>query len=204
MNSFHNVRFPGKLAIGASGGPERRTEIVSLSSGKEVRNAVWSHSRRRWDLATAMGGLADLYELIAFFEARQGRLYSFRFKDPLDYLSVAPGQTPSSSDQILGVGDDTTSEFQLVKAYGLQMRKITKPVSNTIRVALNDVDQTTGWTLNDTTGMISFDAPPLSGEVVSAGFEFDCHVRFDADRIDAVVEGFDAGRVVSLNLQEVI
>ena len=43
---FDDVRFPTAIARGASGGPERRTEIVTLSNGAEERNSPWQHSRR--------------------------------------------------------------------------------------------------------------------------------------------------------------
>ena len=46
--AFHDVRFPTSLSLGALGGPERRTEIVSLANGFEERNSPWSQSRRRY------------------------------------------------------------------------------------------------------------------------------------------------------------
>ena len=52
--SFHEVRFPAALSVGSSGGPERRTEIVTLSNGFEERNSPWAQSRRRYD-----AGLGD-------------------------------------------------------------------------------------------------------------------------------------------------
>jgi uncharacterized protein (TIGR02217 family) len=39
--------------------------------------------------------------------------------------------------------------------------------------------------------------------VVSAGFEFDVPVRFDADRIDVTLESFAAGRMAAIPLIEV-
>ena len=46
--SFHEVRFPASLSFGSIGGPERRTEIVTLANGFEERNTPWAHSRRGW------------------------------------------------------------------------------------------------------------------------------------------------------------
>lgn len=77
---FHDVRFPSTLSFGAIGGPERRTEIVTLSNGFEERNSPWSQSRRRYDAGLGMRSLDDLENVIAFFEARQGQLYAFRWK----------------------------------------------------------------------------------------------------------------------------
>jgi len=85
MSGFHDVSFPMRLALGAVGGPERRTEVLALASGREVRNAVWARSKRRWDVGGAVTDLAGLQALLAFFEARMGRLYGFRFRDPLDH-----------------------------------------------------------------------------------------------------------------------
>ena len=44
--AFHAVRFPAGISLGASGGPERRTEIVVLGSGAEERNSRWADSKR--------------------------------------------------------------------------------------------------------------------------------------------------------------
>ena len=47
--AFHATRFPLDIALGARGGPERMTDIVTLSSGREERNARWAQSRRRYN-----------------------------------------------------------------------------------------------------------------------------------------------------------
>ncbi len=204
MSGFHEIRFPLRLALGAVGGPERRTEILTLASGQEVRNAVWASSRRRWDIGGAIGDLADLHALISFFEARRGRLHGFRFRDPMDFSSALPGTAVTASDQIIGVGDDVTATFDLIKDYGGVLRRIAKPVANSVRVAVDDVELTSGWSVNDTAGIVTFDAAPVSGAVVNAGFEFDCAVRFESDRLEGVIEAFGAGRVVSVGLTELI
>lgn len=147
MTGFHEVSFPIHLALGAVGGPERRTEIVTLASGTEVRNAKWSRSRRRWDVGSAITRLADVQALLNFFEARQGRLYGFRFRDPLDHSSALPGLTLSPSDQVIATGDGAATDFQLVKDYGGVVRDIRKPIPGTVRIALDGVEQAGGWRL---------------------------------------------------------
>ena len=74
LSKFHEVSFPVPLALAATGGPERRTEVVTLASGAEVRSAVWAGSRRRWDVGSAALKLDALQALVDFFEARGGRL----------------------------------------------------------------------------------------------------------------------------------
>jgi uncharacterized protein (TIGR02217 family) len=88
--SFHDVRFPVNLSLGSMGGPERRTEIVTLTNGFEERNTPWAHSRRRYDAGAGMRSLDDIAVLVAFFEARRGMLHGFRWKDWADYKSCAP------------------------------------------------------------------------------------------------------------------
>jgi uncharacterized protein (TIGR02217 family) len=138
--AFHEVRFPDNISRGARGGPERRTQIVELASGDEERNASWANSRRRYDVAYGIRRADDLAAVVAFFEARNGRLHGFRFKDWGDHKSCLPSGTPSPTDQAIGTGDGTTTAFQLVKRYasGAQSwtRAIAKPVTGTVRIAL--------------------------------------------------------------------
>jgi hypothetical protein len=107
--AFHEVRFPDAISRGARGGPERRTQIVELASGDEERNASWANSRRRYDVAYGIRRADDLAAVVAFFEARNGRLHGFRFKDWGDHKSCLPSGTPSPIDQPLGTGDGTTT-----------------------------------------------------------------------------------------------
>ena len=92
-SGFDDVRFPLPIGPGASVGVQWQTEIVSLASGREVRNARWAASRRRWDVASAAVSGVDLAVLSAFFEARRGRLRGFRFRDPSDHSSAPAGHS---------------------------------------------------------------------------------------------------------------
>lgn len=205
--AFHEIRFPDNISRGARGGPERRTQIVELASGDEERNASWANSRRRYDAAYGIRRADDLAAVVAFFEARNGRLYGFRWKDWGDYKSCLPSGTPSATDQAIGTGDGATASFQLVKAYtsGAQTwtRAITKPVTGTITVALNGNTQASGWSVDATTGLITFATAPASGVIVSAGFEFDVPVRFDTDQLDVTHDIERLGSITSIPLIEV-
>lgn len=150
--AFHEVRFPDNISRGARGGTERRTQIVELASGDEERNASWANSRRRYDVAYGIRRADDLAAVVAFFEARNGRLYGFRFKDWADWKSCLPSQTPSATDQVIGTGDGTTTAFQLVKAYAsgahVWNRAITKPVAGSVTVAIDGVEHSTCWPMS--------------------------------------------------------
>lgn len=204
--SFHEVRFPAPLSVGSSGGPERRTEIVTLKNGFEERNSPWAHSRRRYDAGLGVRSLDDLAEVIAFFEARRGQLYGFRWKDWTDFKSCRPSRAPSPLDQRLGVGDGARREFALVKVYasgGMEYaRPIAKPVQGTVVVALDGV-ATEAVSVDYTTGRLRFQEAPAEGVAVTAGFEFDVPARFDMDRIATSLAGFAAGEVPSIPVVEV-
>lgn len=207
--AFHDTRFPTDLSLGALGGPERRTEIVTLANGFEERNAPWSQSRRRYDAGLGLRSLDDLATLLAFWEARMGQLHSFRWKDHADFLSCAPSATPTPTDQLLGHGTGSATQFQLRKGYAsgaaTAWRTIRAPVAGSVRIAVDGVERTEGphWTLNATTGVVTFLTAPASGAAVTAGFEFDVPVRFDTDAIRVQVSGFAAGEVPAVPVVEV-
>ena len=204
--AFHEVRFPDNISRGARGGPERRTQIVELASGDEERNASWANSRRRYDVAYGIRRADDLAAIVAFFEARNGRLHGFRFKDWGDHKSCLPSGTPAPTDQIIGTGDVATTAFQLVKHYdsGSQTwaRTITKPVAATVRVALDGAEQLGGWSVDTTTGLVTFDIAPAAGVAITAGFEFDVPVRFDTDVLDVTLDLERLGSITSIPLLE--
>lgn len=204
--SFHEVRFPLEIALGARGGPERRTEIVTLGSGREKRNARWAHARRKWDAGWGIKNIAALCDVVTFFEERRGRLYGFRWKDRLDFSSATPGAAVTAFDQRLGTGDGERTAFQLVKAYGAgepYLRPIAKPVAGTIRVAVGGEEREGGYTVDVTTGVVTFAAPPGEGAAVTAGFQFDVPVRFDTDYLEVDLAAFEAGAIPSVPVIEV-
>ena len=132
---FHDVRFPANLSFGSVGGPERRTDVVTLANGFEERNTPWAHSRRRFDAGAGMRSLDDIEALTAFFEARSGQVFGFRWKDWADYKSAKASAEVAFDDQVIGHGDGATLTFQLVKNYRSgtvsYTRPITKPVAGT-------------------------------------------------------------------------
>jgi uncharacterized protein (TIGR02217 family) len=207
--AFHEIRFPANLSFGSIGGPERRTEIVTLANGFEERNTPWAHSRRRYDAGVGLRSLDDVETLIAFFEARAGQLHGFRWKDWSDYKSCPPSASPKPDDQLIAIGDGETTVFQLQKTYvsGLQSyaRPIRKPVQGTVLVAIADTPRIEGveFSVDAETGAVTFVQAPALGARITAGFEFDVPVRFDTDTIQTSVASFQAGDVPNVPIVEV-
>lgn len=209
MSAFHDVSLPLPFALGASGGPERRVDIVTLGSGREARNTPWAHGRRRYDIGGAVRTLDELHTLIAFFEARRGKLHGFRFRDPFDHKSCAPSVAVAPSDQSIGVGDGALTTFSLQRGYGdaasAYARPIAKPVAGSVRVAIAGVELNSGgFTVNGATGLVTLASAPSAGAQVTAGFLFDTPVRFDIDRLDIAMDAFGAGRALAVPLIEIV
>lgn len=204
---FHEIRFPTDIALGSRGGPTRRTDIVTLGSGREHRNARWAESRRRYDAGLGIRTLDALHAVLAFFEERRGRLHGFRFRDRTDFRSGAPSLAPLPTDMPLGAGDGVRTAFQLVKRYGSgfdpYLRTIAKPVAGTVRVAVAGLEQA-GFGCDPATGLVTFASPPPAGAAITAGFAFDVPVRFDTDALEIDLSAFEAGEVPSVPLVEIL
>jgi uncharacterized protein (TIGR02217 family) len=184
--SFVEVQFPPDISYGSSGGPTFSTDVIEAFSGFEQRNINWSAARARYNVAHGVKTQAQLDELISFFRARQGKAIGFRFKDWTDYQAVG---------QNIGTGNASQTIFPLIKKYtsgGVTVtRTIKKPTNNgTLKIYLNAVLQSSGYTVNYATGEITFSTAPGSGVVVTADFEFDVPVRFDTDQLDAAIDDF--------------
>lgn len=206
MTAFHDDLFPIDIAFNSEGGPSRKTDIVTLVSGREERNSPHAGSRRAFNAGFGVKSMADIERVIAFFEARKGRLHAFRFRDPFDFKSCALGATPDRDDQLLGVGDGVMTAFQLVKTYesggAKAVRAIRKPVSGSVIAAIDG--EAAPASVDTVSGIVAFAAAPPAGAVVTAGYLFDTPVRFDTDSLRINLAAFRAGDIPSIPLIEVL
>jgi uncharacterized protein (TIGR02217 family) len=202
--AFHAIRFPLDVALGARGGPEWATDLVTLASGHEARNSRWAGSRRRYNAGYGVKSRADMLAVLDFFEERRGRFHSFLWRDALDFSSNGTA-SPTPMDQILGTGDGVTTSFALTKRYGAGfdpfVRTITHPVAASVRVAL-DGSEMGDFTLE--LGTVTFAVAPGAGVEVTAGFLFDVPARFDTDRLEVELTSFDAAEAPVIPVIEVI
>ncbi len=183
--AFHDVQFPTDISYGSSGGPEYSTDVVITAGGHEQRNSNWVAARAKYNVAHGVKTQTQLDALIAFFRARKGRAYGFRFKDWTDYEAAA---------QSIGTGDGSTTSFQLVRNYASggvsEVRNIEKPVSGSIAIYFDAVQQLSGWSVDDTTGIVTFSSAPGSGVTITADYQFDVPVRFDTDQLSARIDDY--------------
>lgn len=187
MPDFDEVQFPTDISYGSVGGPEFSTEVVTLSSGHERRNQNWSYPRERWNVAYGVKRREDLIALVAFFYARRGRARGFRFKNHDDFEALA-----QEADPIDPNSEGTSTTYQLVKRYSTGayefMRPITKPVAATVAIFEDTTELVSGWTLDSTTGIVTFDTEPTG--TITADFEFDLPARFDSDYLPVNLETY--------------
>lgn len=189
--AFHSILFPEDYSQGAVGGPEFRTTVVTSGSGYEQRNADWATARCRWDLSRLLYDFTTREATIAFFRARQGKAHSFLFKDWADYY-VGMTWNPTtkllvhSSAHNIWTGNGSSVTFQLRRIYDsggfTEIRKITRPKS-AIKVYLNNVEQTSGFSVDYSTGVITFSTAPTAGTAIGWSGEFYVPVRFDIDAL---------------------
>ena len=209
MTGFHEAMFPLDIALGARGGPERRTDVVALGSSREKRNARWARSRRRWEAGYGVKSFADLAAIVDFFEERRGRLYGFRWRDRADHSSAPPGPAPAATDQAIGQGDGVGKSFQLAKTYGAAhapyVREILKPLSGSVRIAIGGAEIAAAqFTVDPTTGLVTLATAPANGAPVTAGFFFDTPARFDTDYLEIDQSGFEAGEIPKIPILEIL
>jgi uncharacterized protein (TIGR02217 family) len=202
VDSFDDVRFPIALGREVSVEPAFSTAVVTTAAGAEQRNSEWSDARLRFDAGPGIRAEADLHALIAFFRARRGAAVGFRFEDPFDHSSNGMTGPPTPGDQLLGLADGVHTGFALVKRYGEQVRRITRPVAGSVRVSVDGAERLSGWTLGPL-GEVRFDEAPAEGAEVKAGFRFDVPVRFAEDRLALSRATFEAGEIASVPLVEI-
>lgn len=194
MSFIESPRFPDVISYGSSGGAAYSTTVSESASGAEKRNINWSMPRHEYNAAVGVT-YENFQEVLDFFHVAYGMAYGFRYKDWLDFKSCGVKETISNIDQIISIGDGNETEFQLIKTYVVgssqKVRNITKPVSGTVVIAIDGVNLSSGWSIDTTTGIVTFSTAPGIDVEVSAGFEFDVPVRFDTDALDASLDDYN-------------
>jgi uncharacterized protein (TIGR02217 family) len=176
MNGFHDVTLPNCLAQYLEGGPVFNTQIAQSVSGFEFRKAEWVAPIYKYRASSCYLSKAEYEEVVGFFNARQGKAYSFRLKDPFDNEAI---------NQIIGLGDDSSKNFQLYKNYGDHesrfTRKINLPVIDSVK--LNIGGNQVNANISTLTGEVELEHPLKENEILTASFNFDIKVRFDIDNL---------------------
>lgn len=199
--SFHDVRFPTRVSYGAVGGPRFSTTVQILNSGFEQRNINWAQARREYTVDISPSRGTEWTAVLDFFHARRGRAYGFRLKDFSDF---------ELAEQSIGTGDNSTTDFQIFKRYvdddelaPPYDRDLKKIVADTVEVSVDGSPMASGWSVDETTGILSFDTAPATDADIAVACEFDVPVRFDTDLMQAAIPGPDIHHWQSVKLVEI-
>lgn len=169
--AFINVRLPVEVEIGATRTDSEDVEIVTTDGGKDFRNVAADQSILTFDLAypTSKRNAANYLAVRAMFKAARQAIHTFRFRDFTEYQLVDEPATQL-----------TTTTFQVAKSYTAgaetHVRRITRPVSP-LALKVSGVAVVSGYSIDYTTGIITFVSPPAEPPTVTG--EFDIPVRFD-------------------------
>lgn len=132
----------------------------------------------QWELTADFKNLQDkptaneLNPILDFFLSRRANWDSFLVEDPKDR---------AVSGQILGVGDGSQKDWQLVRSFipgGFlePVRAVKTPPTPVIY--LDDVPQESGWSLNYDTGLLTFTNAPGYGVEISGDYSYYWRVIF--------------------------
>jgi uncharacterized protein (TIGR02217 family) len=177
--------LPG-LAWSVTKAPRFATRIQRAVNGRELRildqpYPIWTWTlnysllRDKWDTRGAGGlgaGYDELRILAGFFLQQQGAFQPFLFDDPTDDTVTA---------QPIGTGNSSTRVFQLVRSMGGCAEPMIGP--NTVSgIFFNGVLQSpAGYAVDGDTGLVTFTAPPPTGQSITADFNYRFRVRFADD-----------------------
>ena len=190
VQAFDDVAFPLALGREAEVAPTFSTQVVTSGGGAEQRVVGWAEARSSYDVGPGVRSEADIALLLDFFRARMGPARGFRLRDPFDW---------QGRDERIGTGDGSARRFALVRHYGEQARRITRPVAGSVSVR---VDGAGAAFASGPGGWVTLDAPPAAGAAVTASFLFDVPVRFAEDRLAVSRATFGAGVAVTVPLVE--
>lgn len=199
MINFHDVRFPEDVSWGSSGGPIYKTQVFSSHQGFEKRNIDWAQPMMKFDVAYGIRTDVQITKVIEFFNARQGQLNGFRYKNWCDFEVI---------DSPIAVGDGYSRRLPLYKIYGFigrwhykRLRKIVRGSVSGIQVGIEPVVEGTDFMIDYNAGEIVFnDIVGYGTPVYAQRLEFDEPVRFEEDTLENVIEAYNNNSLSRLGL----
>lgn len=207
------LTFPDRIARNLDVDESWSTLLISTASGYEQALGRMSVPQIVMSLTVSIDGSEMLSTLQSFLKVTRGRLYGFRVRDWSDFIAGYEGYFAGATDTpvVIGTGNASQAAFQLSKAYtsggNTYVRKITRPRDDAtcpLKVYLDSTLQTSGYTVNWETGVITFASAPGSGVLVKASFVFDIPARFDSDSNGLNLTALSLGVTKRLTIRSLI
>ncbi len=206
-----DYRLPVGIEKGSKFAPTFRNVIQEAIAGNEQRFAQWTKCRGVGDLSygllTSTNPLGDFAAILAIWRAHFGSLSPFRFRDWSDY---------TTTDEPFGIGDGSTTSFQLIKTYDPSLILLGTPgslfyVRNITLVASAPVIKVDGvmktvstdYTISSA-GVVTFTSAPANTKLCTWTGTFDVPVRFDGDSLPVIMNESDLTAIGSISIKEVI
>ena len=215
--AFYEHRLPLEMSRQVAGGLGFRTLVNESDSGVENRIRKFSRIRGRWDLASRLmrqvennpSLRTDIALIRQLHVVQEGKTHGFRFQHFGDH-KIGDPDNPTTDNQFLANGDDSTTQFQVFKRYTYSStnydRSIVKLESGTYTVLIDNVAQTEGggndYTIDINTGVITLNSALASGTVLQIATKYDVPVRFDVDLLDIDEELASLGQIPSIPIVE--
>lgn len=203
-------------------GPMFSTQLVVVDSGAEQANRRWYNPIRTISIPSGVRDHATFEALKDHWLVMGGPAHTWPWRDPTDFascplLEINDVPTIALDDQVIGVGDGGTVEFQLTKTYtvGAQtyVRPINFPIVTSVLIGVDGVapelaspveSPPLSATVTREGGLVTFSYPPPVGAVLTAGFLFDLQVRFESDdTFRGIMRTFSVSGFADIPLQEV-
>ncbi len=190
------MRFPEDISWGAVSTPTFNTEIVSVVSGAEKRNRLWSTPQYKFNCSHAVKTEEQMEALIDFFYEVGGRAGAFRFKNWAEF------ELTEARSDITRPEPDTLFVY---KKYLTYRKRITKIVDGTFKLYADGQQVLSGFDVNIDTGVITLQFPANypSGTVFTCECQFDFWVRFNTDAMATVMDNVDTYSWVNIELVEI-
>ncbi len=212
MTHFDDVIMPTTVRFGSASIPTTDIQQVHKKSG--FRKTNQRRTRQKLILRLIyLDSIQAISDIMKIWRAMVGPFHTFLCEDALDWNStdgkmdfgdeslITAFDQPMKNTVTGGIlGDGTTTIFQLAKSYAVgatasELREITKPISGTVKAGVNAVELTEGgspddFTVDHSTGLVTFANPPGAGESptavsVTGGYRYRLPVHFMED------EGFE-------------
>jgi len=195
--NFHDIYMPKFIEVFATGSPEFTSSCIHTLSGREVRNFDREYAKQKYLIKNCRLSATEFEQFDAFFRARRGEGFAFRFRDNLDH---------KVSGQFVAKGDGKLKQFQLVKLYqdaiSPYVRVISKPVKGTVELLLNN--NKIEREVNYNTGMVTLQKPLEKNQILTISFLFDVAVRFAKNSFEYLYVSDGSIELSPIELIEVI
>lgn len=188
------------VLVNSVGTMEDNTNVFTSDNGLVATNERWDRVKRAWNLSwsSASSYVENLFEV-----CRNSR--GFLFVSPRDAERIATAQVMRNTVTGLGVGDGSTTTFQLQVTNTTGVHSVTRdvnyPLTATLTAYKDGVAATA--TFSTTTGIVTYAVAPANGVVPTATFQYAWPVMFTSKSLSTTWLEVDNVEVRSAQIEEI-